>query len=69
VIAVLTRFVFEYLGHPRLVVEPDVRNTRAIERFRRSGFTLGPEAKITHADGSTKTAQFAFLTPEGLISS
>jgi penicillin amidase len=61
-IAVLVRFVFEHLGHPRIVVEPDVRNTRAIERFRRSGFTLGPEAKITHADGSTKTARFAFLT-------
>jgi penicillin G amidase len=55
-------FAFDHLGHPRLVVEPDVRNTRAIDRFRRTGFTLGPEATITHPDGTTKTAQFAFLT-------
>ncbi|WP_328525576.1 GNAT family N-acetyltransferase [Kribbella sp. NBC_00359] len=55
-------FAFDHLGHPRLVVEPDVRNTRAIDRFRRSGFTFGPEATITHPDGTTKTAQFAFLT-------
>ena len=58
----LAQFVFEELGNPRIVVEPDVRNARAIDRFRRSGFTLGPEAKITQPDGSTKTAQFAFLT-------
>lgn len=61
-IGALGRFAFDHLGHPRIVVEPDVRNTRAIERFRRSGFVLGPEAKITQPDGSTKTAQFAFLT-------
>ncbi|MEU8223496.1 GNAT family N-acetyltransferase [Kribbella sp. NPDC048915] len=61
-IRVLGRFAFEHLGHPRIVVEPDVRNTRAIARFRRSGFILGPEAKIQHPHGPTKTAQFAFLT-------
>ncbi|TDW18883.1 GNAT family N-acetyltransferase [Kribbella kalugense] len=61
-VAVLGRFVFEHLGNPRIVVEPDVRNTRAIERFQRSGFVLGPEAKITQPDGTTKTAQFAFLS-------
>ncbi|MGY4772735.1 GNAT family N-acetyltransferase [Kribbella sp. CWNU-51] len=61
-IEALAGFAFEHLGHPRLVVEPDVRNTRAIDRFRRSGFTLGPEATITHPDGTTKTAQFAFRT-------
>ena len=58
----LAEFVFVHLGHPRLVVDPDVRNTRAIDRFHRTGFTLGPEAKISRPDGSTKTAQFAFLT-------
>jgi penicillin amidase len=61
-IEALAGFAFDHLGHPRLVVEPDVRNTRAIDRFRRTGFTLGPEATITHPDGTTKTAQFAFLT-------
>nr|WP_272954860.1 GNAT family N-acetyltransferase [Kribbella shirazensis] len=61
-VGVLGRFVFEHLGHPRIVVEPDVRNTRAIERFHRSGFVLGPQAKITQPDGTTKTAQFAFLS-------
>ncbi|MFI5692231.1 GNAT family N-acetyltransferase [Kribbella sp. NPDC051586] len=57
----LAQFVFVHLGHPRLVVEPDVRNTRAIDRFHRTGFTLGPEAKIPQPDGTTKTARFAFL--------
>jgi len=61
-VEVLAAFVFGHLGHPRLVVEPDIRNAAAIDRFRRTGFTLGPEATITHPDGTTKTAQFAFLT-------
>ena len=60
----LAEFIFGHLGHPRLVVEPDIRNTRAIDRFHRTGFTLGRAAKITHPDGTTKTAQFAFLTRE-----
>jgi penicillin amidase len=63
----VAQFVFVHLGHPRVVVEPDVRNTPAIDRFRRTGFTLGPEAKITQPDGTTKTAQFAFLTREGFL--
>ncbi|WP_427886155.1 GNAT family N-acetyltransferase [Kribbella sp. GL6] len=60
-IEVLLAFVFEELGNPRIVVDPDARNTPAITRFQRSGFTLGPEAKIIHPDGTTKTAQLAFL--------
>ena len=67
-VGTLARFVFEHLGHPRIVVEPDVRNTRAIERFHRSGFTLGAEAKIVQPDGSTKTARFAFLAREQVSS-
>ncbi|HZX01763.1 GNAT family N-acetyltransferase [Kribbella sp.] len=59
-IEVLIGYLFEQLGNPRIVVDPDVRNAPAIDRFRRSGFTLGPEAKISHPDGSTKTAQLAF---------
>ncbi|NUR94801.1 MAG: GNAT family N-acetyltransferase [Kribbellaceae bacterium] len=61
-IEALTTFVFDHLGNPRIVVEPDARNTAAINRFRRSGFTLGPESKITYPDGTTKAAQFAFLS-------
>ncbi|NUR95454.1 MAG: GNAT family N-acetyltransferase, partial [Kribbellaceae bacterium] len=61
-IEALATFVFEHLGNPRIVVEPDARNTAAINRFHRCGFTLGPESKITYPDGTTKAAQFAFRT-------
>jgi penicillin amidase len=61
-VGALARFVFGVLGHPRIVVEPDIRNAAAIARFHRSGFVLGPQSKITYPDGSTKTAQFAFLS-------
>ncbi|TWD81330.1 penicillin amidase [Kribbella amoyensis] len=61
---VLGIFVFGHLGHPRLVGEPDTRNDRAVDRLRRTGFTLGPEVKITLPDGGTKTAQLGFLTAE-----
>jgi penicillin amidase len=43
-------------------VEPDIRNAAAIARFHRSGFVLGPQSKITYPDGTTKMAQFAFLS-------
>jgi penicillin amidase len=62
-IEALATFAFDHLGHPRIVVEPDIRNTTAITRFHRSGFTLGPQAKITHPNGTTKSAQYAFRTP------
>ncbi|HEY3562720.1 MAG TPA: GNAT family N-acetyltransferase [Kribbella sp.] len=61
-VGALTSFVFDHLGHPRIVVEPDVRNAAAIGRFHRSGFVLGPQAKISYPDGTTKSAQFAFLS-------
>ncbi|MGW1341457.1 GNAT family N-acetyltransferase [Kribbella sp. NPDC002412] len=64
---VLGLFLFAHLGHPRVVVDPDVRNDRAIDRFLRTGFTTGPEVKITHPDGTTKTAQLAFLTRERFL--
>ena len=64
---VLGQFLFVHLGHPRVVVDPDVRNDRAIDRFLRTGFTTGPEVKITHPDGTTKTAQLAFLTRERFL--
>lgn len=48
------------LGQPgarRLVVEPDVRNERAVARMVRSGFVLGPEIDLPD-----KRARLAFLT-------
>ncbi|MFS0701503.1 GNAT family N-acetyltransferase [Cellulomonas sp. 179-A 4D5 NHS] len=48
------------LGQPgarRLVVEPDVRNERAVARMVRSGFELGPEIDLPD-----KRARLAFLT-------
>ncbi|MFG1820254.1 GNAT family N-acetyltransferase [Kribbella sp. NPDC049174] len=61
---VLGQFFFVHLGHPRVVVDPDIRNDRAIDRFHRTGFVLGSEAKITYPDNTTKTAQLAFLTKD-----
>ncbi|MBB2923431.1 GNAT family N-acetyltransferase [Cellulomonas cellasea] len=50
------------LGQPgarRLVVEPDVRNERAVARMVRSGFELGPEIDLPD-----KRARLAFLTAD-----
>jgi hypothetical protein len=64
-IAATYRFLDSVPTHHVYVVRLDeVRNTRAIDRFHRTGFALGPEAKIPQPDGSTKTARFAFLTKE-----
>lgn len=40
----------------RIVVEPDARNAKAIARFARAGFELGPEIQLPH-----KPARLAFL--------
>ncbi|MDX3005979.1 GNAT family N-acetyltransferase [Kribbella solani] len=61
-ITAITDFAFTHLGHPRIVVDPDVHNAKAIARFHRSGFTLGPTTTIPQPNGTTKTAQLAFLT-------
>lgn len=55
----LTRYVFGRLGAARIVVEPDVRNERALRRWRRLGFRLGPRVDV-----AGKRAQLAFLTRE-----
>ncbi|GFH37751.1 GNAT family N-acetyltransferase [Streptomyces pacificus] len=34
----------------RIIAEPDVRNTRAIERLQRTGFTIGPEIVLPEID-------------------
>jgi penicillin amidase len=43
----------------RVVIEPDVRNTRAVSRAVRQGFTLGPVVDLPD-----KRAQLAFLARE-----
>lgn len=57
--ALLSAFVGFVLADPdchRVVVEPDARNTRAVDRLLRAGFVLGPQAELPD-----KRAQFAFL--------
>ncbi|MFD8415394.1 GNAT family N-acetyltransferase [Streptomyces sp. NPDC059650] len=50
----------------RIVAEPDARNTKAIARLERSGFTLGPEVELPEIDLPevhlpAKRARLAFL--------
>jgi len=52
----LLRFAFAHPGTKRIVVEPDVRNERALTRWRRLGFEF--DAVV---DTGEKTAQLAFL--------
>lgn len=53
----LARFLFRDPRHLRLVVEPDVRNERALRRLEREGFTFDDQI-----DMPDKRAQLAFLT-------
>ncbi|MGW6128684.1 GNAT family N-acetyltransferase [Cellulomonas sp. NPDC055163] len=53
----LTDLLLGQPGARRLVVEPDVRNERAVARMVRSGFELGPEIDLPD-----KRARLAFLT-------
>ncbi|MEW2108609.1 GNAT family N-acetyltransferase [Streptomyces albidoflavus] len=55
-IIALLDYVLTDPGRRRIVVEPDARNERAIERLRRVGFVLGPEI-----DKPEKRARLAFL--------
>ncbi|MFG3295620.1 GNAT family N-acetyltransferase [Streptomyces sp. NPDC048179] len=62
-----TAYALRTLGRRRIVVDPDVRNERAIARFRRQGFTLGPAVVLPEIDLPDvhlpeKHAQLAFLT-------
>nr|WP_268246271.1 GNAT family N-acetyltransferase [Streptosporangium pseudovulgare] len=59
VVPALIRFLFRDPEARRLVVEPDVRNERALNRLKITGFTF--ESEI---DMPTKRAQLAFLTRE-----
>ncbi|MFD7443571.1 GNAT family N-acetyltransferase [Streptomyces sp. NPDC059909] len=70
--AMLTVLVGYILSDPkvrRIVAEPDVRNTKAVERLARSGFELGPEIVLPEIDLPEvhlpeKRARLAFLHRE-----
>jgi hypothetical protein len=57
-IGAMGEFVLGQPGARRIVVEPDVRNERAVARMVRSGFELGPVIELPQ-----KTAQLAFFAP------
>ncbi|ADB29888.1 peptidase S45 penicillin amidase [Kribbella flavida DSM 17836] len=62
---VLFGFLLGHLGHPRVVVEPDARNAKAVARLERTGFELGPEVEIRQHDETSKRARLALLTAAG----
>ncbi|MFE3636003.1 GNAT family N-acetyltransferase [Streptomyces cellostaticus] len=62
----VTAYALLGLGRRRIVVDPDVRNTRAVERFRRQGFEQGPAVVLPEVDVPDvrlpeKHARLAFL--------
>ncbi|WP_373034399.1 GNAT family N-acetyltransferase [Streptomyces sp. NRRL B-2790] len=65
----MAAYVLLVLDRRRVVVDPDVRNTRAIARFERQGFGQGPEVVLPEVDIPDvylpeKRAQLAFLERE-----
>ncbi|WP_330458686.1 acetyltransferase [Streptomyces sp. NBC_00820] len=68
-LAAMTSYVLLVLDRHRIVVDPDVRNTKAIARFARQGFASGPEVVLPEIDLPDvflpeKRARLAFLTRE-----
>ncbi|MFH0521742.1 GNAT family N-acetyltransferase [Streptomyces sp. M41] len=68
-LSVAAAYVFGTLGRRRVVVDPDVRNDKAIARFVKQGFTAGPVVVLPEVDLPEvylpkKEAQLAFLTRE-----
>lgn len=57
VIAGVVRFIFSDPAVRRIVVDPDIRHTRAIQRAVRSGFELGPVVDLR-----TRSLQILYLT-------
>jgi hypothetical protein len=62
----ITSYVLRGLDRRRVVVDPDVRNEKAIARFRRQGFETGPVVVLPEIDLPDvylpeKHAQLAFL--------
>ncbi|MEW2246524.1 MULTISPECIES: GNAT family N-acetyltransferase [unclassified Streptomyces] len=68
-VAAMTAYVLHALDRRRIVVDPDVRNVKAIARFERLGFERGPEVVLPEVDLPDvylpeKRAQLAFLRRE-----
>ncbi|CAL9478732.1 hypothetical protein SUDANB58_03012 [Streptomyces sp. enrichment culture] len=64
--AVVTAYAFRTLDRTRIVIDPDVRNDKAIARFVKQGFTAGPVVVLPEIDLPDvylpeKRAQLAFL--------
>ncbi|WP_405891581.1 acetyltransferase [Streptomyces sp. NBC_00133] len=59
ILRVLIAYVLADPAHRRIIVEPDARNQKAIERMVRAGFELGPEI-----DKPEKRARLAFFSRE-----
>ncbi|MEV5437201.1 GNAT family N-acetyltransferase [Streptomyces sp. NPDC052682] len=65
-VTVIASYVLLGLGRERVVVDPDVRNEKALARFLRQGFTTGPVVVLPEVDLPDvylpeKKAQLAFL--------
>ncbi|MDO0934478.1 GNAT family N-acetyltransferase [Streptomyces sp. DG2A-72] len=68
-VGALVSYVLLGLDRRRIVVDPDVRNEKAVARFLKLGFTAGPEVVLPEVDLPDvylpeKCAQLAFLTRE-----
>ncbi|MET9830896.1 GNAT family N-acetyltransferase [Streptomyces sp. NPDC006385] len=68
-LTVMTAYVFGTLDRRRVVVDPDVRNAKAVARFLKQGFTAGPRVVLPEVDLPDvhipqKRAQLAFLSRE-----
>ncbi|MFE0347072.1 GNAT family N-acetyltransferase [Streptomyces griseoluteus] len=68
-LTVVVDYVLRVLDRTRVVVDPDVRNTKALTRFERHGFTTGPEVVLPEIDLPDvylpeKRARLAFLIRE-----
>ncbi|MFJ2262336.1 GNAT family N-acetyltransferase [Streptomyces sp. NPDC087844] len=69
-LSTFTAYVLRVLDRTRVVVEPDLRNEKAIARLIRQGFVLGPPIVLPEIDLPEvylpeKNAQLAFLVREG----
>ncbi|MDG9720637.1 GNAT family N-acetyltransferase [Streptomyces sp. DH24] len=67
--SVVVSYALLTLDRRRIVVDPDVRNEKAVARFLRQGFTAGPAVVLPEIDLPDvylpeKEAQLAFLTRE-----
>ncbi|MFG2573684.1 GNAT family N-acetyltransferase [Streptomyces sp. NPDC048481] len=70
--SVFASYVLLGLDRRRVVVDPDVRNTKAVARFLRQGFDAGPVVTLPEVDLPDvylpeKQAQLAFLRRESVF--